>query len=35
MWNASNLHPEEIQEAMLARAEKRPADFADLPKRRA
>ena len=35
LWNASNLHPEEIQEAMQARAEKRPADFADLPKRRA
>jgi len=35
MWNAFNLHPDEIQEAMQARSEKRPADFVDLPKRRA
>ena len=35
MWNASMLHPEEIYEALQARAEKRDADFAALPKRRA
>ena len=35
LWNASNLHLDEMQEAMQARAEKRSADFADLPKRRA
>ena len=34
MWNASMLQPEEIQEAMAARGEKRPADFADLPQRK-
>lgn len=35
LWNASMLQTDEIQEAMQARSEKRPADFADLPKRRA
>ena len=32
IWNASMLHLEEIQEAMKANAEKRPGDFAPLPK---
>lgn len=35
LWNASMMHTDEIQEAFQAREEKRPADFADLPKRRA
>jgi enoyl-CoA hydratase len=34
LWNASMLHPEEIREAMGARAEKREPDFTDLPKRK-
>lgn len=34
LWNASMLHPEEIMEAMQARGEKRPGDFADLPRRK-
>ena len=33
LWNASMLHNDEIMEAMQARAEKRPGDFAELPKR--
>ncbi len=32
IWNASMLKLEEIQEAMTANAEKRPGDFASLPK---
>ena len=32
IWNASMLQHEEIQESMLANAEKRDGDFADLPK---
>ena len=32
IWNASMLQPEELGEAMLANAEKRPGNFADLPK---
>jgi enoyl-CoA hydratase len=31
IWNASHLKIEEIQEAMLSNAEKRPGVFADLP----
>ncbi|MEN8723109.1 MAG: enoyl-CoA hydratase-related protein [Alphaproteobacteria bacterium] len=31
IWNASNLQPEEMMEAMVARAEKRPGKFVDLP----
>ena len=31
IWNAVNLLPEEMSEAMQARAEKRPGVFADLP----
>ncbi len=31
LWNASHLQREEIAEAMQARAEKRPAQFVDLP----
>lgn len=34
LWNASMLHPGEIMEAMQARGEKRPGDFADLPQRK-
>ena len=34
IWNASMLHPEEIMEAMAAKAERRGADFVDLPRRR-
>lgn len=34
LWNASMLQPEEIQEAMQARGEKRHPDFADLPQRK-
>ncbi|MBD3647512.1 MAG: crotonase/enoyl-CoA hydratase family protein [Pseudomonadales bacterium] len=34
IWNASMLHVEEIQEAMMANAEKRPGDFAELPPKR-
>jgi len=32
LWNASFLNPTEMMEAMQARAQKRPANFADLPK---
>ena len=32
LWNASHLKVEEIQEAMLANAEKRPGDFVGIPK---
>jgi len=32
IWNASMLQHEEIQESMLANAEKRDGDFVDLPK---
>ncbi len=32
LWNASFLNPAEMMEAMQARAQKRPGDFADLPK---
>jgi enoyl-CoA hydratase len=32
IWNASMLQPDELAEAMLANAEKRPGSFADLPK---
>jgi enoyl-CoA hydratase len=31
IWNASNLHVSEIQEAMTANKEQRPGNFADLP----
>ncbi len=31
IWNASNLQPEEMMEAMVSRAEKRPGVFVDLP----
>ncbi len=31
IWNASHFHRDEIQEAMQARAESRPGQFADLP----
>ena len=31
-WNASFLNPAEMMEAMQARAQKRPGNFADLPK---
>ncbi len=31
IWNASNLQPKEMMEAMVARAEKRPGVFVDLP----
>ncbi len=31
IWNASMLQPDEMAEAMAARAEKREGDFADLP----
>lgn len=34
LWNASMMHNEEILEAMAARSEDRPADFADLPPRK-
>jgi len=34
IWNASMLQPDEIREAIAASAEKRPGDFADLPKRK-
>ena len=34
IWNASMLHVEEIQEAMASNAEKRPGNFASLPKSR-
>jgi enoyl-CoA hydratase len=33
IWNASFLQSPEMQEAMIANAEKRPGDFVDLPKR--
>lgn len=33
IWNASMLQTQEIQEAMMANAEKRPGDFAPLPKK--
>ena len=32
LWNASHLKVEEIQEAMLANAERRPGDFVSIPK---
>lgn len=32
IWNASMFQPEEIMEAITARAQKRPGDFVDLPK---
>jgi enoyl-CoA hydratase len=32
LWNASHLQFEEIGEAMMAKAQKRPAKFVDLPK---
>jgi enoyl-CoA hydratase len=32
LWNASHLKVEEIQEAMLANAEKRPGDFVAIPR---
>jgi enoyl-CoA hydratase len=32
IWNASMLQPDEIAEAFAANTEKRPGDFADLPK---
>lgn len=32
IWNASMLQPDEMAEAMTANREKRPGDFADLPK---
>ncbi len=32
IWNASMFQPEEIEEAVRARAEKRPGNFVDLPK---
>ncbi|NND82238.1 MAG: crotonase/enoyl-CoA hydratase family protein [Gammaproteobacteria bacterium] len=31
IWNASNLQPEIMMEAMAARAQKRPAEFSELP----
>lgn len=31
IWNASNLQPEEMMEAVVSRAEKRPGVYADLP----
>ena len=31
IWNASHFQKEEIQEAMLARSERRPGNFAELP----
>lgn len=34
IWNASHLQVEEIQEAMLANAEKRPGNFVEIPKSR-
>ena len=34
IWNASMLHGDEIMEAMSAKAERRSAEFVDLPKRR-
>lgn len=34
VWNASMLHTDEINEAMNASKEKRPANFADLPPQR-
>ena len=34
IWNASMLQQDEIQEAMNAHKEKRPADFVDLPAKR-
>ena len=34
VWNASMLIPDEIQEALTAKAEKRPGVYADLPQRR-
>ena len=35
LWNASNLNVEEIGEALAAKAEGRPGDFAELPVKRA
>ena len=32
IWNASMFQPEEIMEAITARAQKRPGNFVDLPK---
>lgn len=32
IWNASMFQPEEIMEALTARAQKRPGNFVDLPK---
>ena len=32
IWNASMLQPEEMAEAMMANREKRPGEFAELPK---
>ena len=32
VWNTSMLQPEQIMEAMAAKAQKRPGDFVDLPK---
>ena len=34
IWNASFLQGAEMQEAMLAKAQKRPGEFVDLPKKR-
>ena len=31
IWNASHFQKEEIQEAMLARSERRPGNFVELP----
>jgi enoyl-CoA hydratase len=33
IWNASFLQSQEMQEAMVANAEKRPGDFVPLPGR--
>ena len=34
IWNASFLQGAEMQEAMLAKAQNRPGEFVDLPKKR-
>jgi enoyl-CoA hydratase len=34
IWNASMLQPAEMQEAMLANAQKRPGEFVELPNKR-
>lgn len=34
IWNASHLKIEEIQEAMMSNAEKRPGNFVDLPQKK-